>query len=482
LIPLDEYRPAMRSPGRTIAIIGAGFSGTVLAVNLLRRASADPTRIVLIERRAEIGRGVAYQRGGYPHLLNVPAARMSADSREPMQFVRFAQARDAHCQADQFLPRRLYGEYLQELLQQAARTVQAPVSFEQVRAEAQAIYRIDPAGPYLVSLSNQQRILADDVVLAGGDPPPAATASATAIERHPSYICDPCGDTALRPEAQTVLLVGSGLTMADVAIATVARHPQVQIHAISRHGLLPREQTLGAPAVVGDLLSRLPAGPIGARAVLRAFRSLLAELHGEGGDWRDAINSARQSAPLIWRRLSHPERARFLRHLRAYWDVHRHRMAPVIDTQLTRLRERGQLQIHAGHLLPMSSSGDRILVRWRPRGCDTIRSLLVDRVVNCAGSDRRLTQTREPLLRSLIGDGLAVVDPLGLGWQTGEHGALIDRHGAAAEHLFYIGPMLRARHWEATAVGELRGHAEGLADALMRASTDHSRRYTSLRL
>src|SRR5580658_7645167 len=138
----------MRSPGRTIAIIGGGFSGTVLAVNLLRHASTEPTRVVLIERRAEIGRGVAYQSDWYPHLLNVPAARMSAQSREPLQFARFAQARDARHQADQFLPRRLYGEYLQQLLQDASGTAPEHVSLERVQAQADAIFRIDPSGPY----------------------------------------------------------------------------------------------------------------------------------------------------------------------------------------------------------------------------------------------------------------------------------------------------------------------------------------------
>ena len=117
----------MRSPGRTIAIIGAGFSGTVLAVNLLRRDHAQPTRIIIIEPRAELGRGVAYQSDWYPHLLNVPAERMSAESREPLQFARFAQARDARHQADEFLPRRLYGEYLQQLLQSASQSAPPPL-------------------------------------------------------------------------------------------------------------------------------------------------------------------------------------------------------------------------------------------------------------------------------------------------------------------------------------------------------------------
>ena len=470
----------MRSPGRTIAIVGGGFSGTVLAVNLLRRAAAQPTRIVLIERTAEIGRGVAYQSHCYPYLLNVPAARMSAESRDPLQFLRFAQSRDASCNAEQFLPRRLYGEYLQDLLQQAAEAAPRHVSLERMQAQAESLFRIDPKGPYLVSLSNQQRVLADDVVLACGDPPPASPSAAAAIVGHPAYVCDPFRDAAVRPEAQTMLLIGSGLTMVDIAIAAASLNPKIKIHAISRHGLLPAAQTAGnASALVGDLLSRIRPQTISARNVLRAFRTLLADIECRAGDWRDAINIARQCAPQIWQEMPLCERSRFLRHLRAHWAVHRHRMPPSIDAQLRGLRESGQLQMHAGHLLPLTADGDgSITVRWRERGQNDISSLRVDRVINCTGAEQRLSQTQDPLLQGLIEGGLAVADPLGLGWRTGEHGALIDREGVPAEHLFYVGPMLRAEHWDATAAGELRGHAERLAGAL----TDRSTSYTSPQL
>jgi uncharacterized NAD(P)/FAD-binding protein YdhS len=465
----------MRSPGRTIAIVGGGFSGTVLAANLLRRAAEQPTRIVLIERRAEIGRGVAYQREGYegyPHLLNVPAERMSAQTDEPLQFAQFAQARDPRCQPHDFLPRQLYGEYLQDLLQRAQQAARPNVTLERIQAQAHAVFRIDPKGPYLVSLSNQQRVLADELVLACGDPPPTSPTSAEQVAGHRAYLCDPFRDGALRAEAKTMLLIGTGLTMADVAIAAANLSPEVQIHAISRHGLLPAAQSLTHPsashasAVVGDLRSRLRTGAISARSVLAAFRSLLADIECHAGDWRDAINITRQAAPGLWRELSQPERARFLRHLRAYWDVHRHRMPPSVEANLRRLRERGQLHVHAGHLRPLSADGDHIVAQWRTRGSDTVSTLRADRVVNCAGTDRRLSQCTDPLLRGLIADGLAVPDPLGLGWHTGERGALIDRQGVTAEHLFYLGPMLRARCWEATAVGELREHAQALANAL----------------
>jgi uncharacterized NAD(P)/FAD-binding protein YdhS len=462
----------MRSPARTIAIVGGGFCGTVLAAALLRRPPAQHCRLVLIERDEQVGRGVAYRCSHYRPLLNVPAMRMSADPGDPMQFARFAHDRDPGLAAEQFLPRELYGEYLQDLLRQSVQAAPAHMRFERVRAEATALHRIDRSGPYLVELSAARQLLADDVILACGDPPPADPACALNLAGHAAYRCDPYCDTALAADAGRLLLIGTALTMADVALAAAALNPAVEIHAISRHGLLPAAQSsaplAGAATAAPDreFTSYLAAGPTSARALLRGFRALLRDFERSGADWRDAVNSARSAAPVIWQRMSAPERARFLRHLRVHWDRHRHRLPPAIDQRLGGLRRDGRLQIHAGHIVRIEDAGSVLRVRWRPRGTSTTREFAVDRVINCAGTDRRLAHTHDPLLRGLMASGLAQADPLGLGWRTAEHGALIDRDGVAASHLFYLGPMLRADHWEATAVGELRLHAQRLASAL----------------
>jgi uncharacterized NAD(P)/FAD-binding protein YdhS len=275
-----------------------------------------------------------------------------------------------------------------------------------------------------------------------------------------------------------LLLIGTGLTMADVAIAAATLNPDIRIDAISRHGLLPAVQTTasghghghGFAAPDRPFRSYLGAGPFGARALLQAFRALLGDLVRAGGDWRDAVNAVRQDAPALWGGLPGDERARFLRHLRVYWDVHRHRMPPAIGERLNELQRSGRLRIHAGHVLRIEAAADALQVHWRRRGVRSSSTLVVDRVINCAGADRRLARTRDPLVQQLLAAGLAVPDPLGLGWRTGAHGALIGHDGQEASHLFYLGPMLRAEHWEATAVGELRVHAHRLAAMLAQVS------------
>ena len=128
---------------RTIAIVGGGFSGTVVAANLLRRPPAGPTRIVLIERSADVGRGVAYAQRSFPYLLNVPTARMSASSLEPQQFLRFVQRRIPNATGEDFLPRALYGDYLQEVLLAAQLSSPRSVAFEKVQGEVTGVRRVE---------------------------------------------------------------------------------------------------------------------------------------------------------------------------------------------------------------------------------------------------------------------------------------------------------------------------------------------------
>ena len=94
---------------RSIAVIGAGFSGTILAAHLLRRSQGS-LRIYLINRSGRLARGVAYGTRNSRHVLNVPAGRMSAFAEDENDFLRFAQDRDPNIAGGSFVPRHLYGD------------------------------------------------------------------------------------------------------------------------------------------------------------------------------------------------------------------------------------------------------------------------------------------------------------------------------------------------------------------------------------
>jgi uncharacterized NAD(P)/FAD-binding protein YdhS len=453
---------------RTIVIVGAGFSGTVLAIHLLRRPIAAPTRIVLIERGAAFGRGVAYAARPFPYLLNVPASRMSANPREPLEFLRFVQRRNPRATGEDFMPRELYGEYLEEALLAAELSASRAMRLERVRAEVQSIRRLDRNTPLVVELGNGTRYVADDVVLALGNPPPAKLVASDPILDHPGYIQNPWSTPAAFKRQDTVLIVGTSLTMADVVLA--ASNDAVNtphLHALSRRGLVPPRQTAFRPdAFKGDGNALLLASSSSLRRLVHSTRVLAREAEQIGGDWREAVTFVRHMAPTLWQRLSERDRRRFLRHVQPYWDVHRHRLPSQVVERIDQLRTQGRLQIHAGRLQQFDPEGQRIRVTWRPRKQTRPSQLSVDYVVNCTGPDYNIARSQDPLWRSLHRSGLAVADALGQGLRTGTNGAVIDADGWPGPHLFYVGPMLRADHWESTAAGELRVHAERLATHL----------------
>lgn len=453
---------------RTIVIVGGGFSGTLVAANLLRRPPAEPTRLVLIERAEAVSRGVAYAARAYPYLLNVPAGRMSANSAAPKEFLHFAQRRIPNATGEDFLTRSLYGEYLEEVLLAAQLAAPRNIRLDVLRGEVCAVRRVERHLPLQVELVDGRRITADDVVLALGNPQPGTIPAAAAIADHPAYVADPWARDLQFSRKQTILAIGTGLTTADIVNAAAADPTRTPvIHALSRHGLVPPRQTPFRPeAFKGDGNALLLAASRSLRGLTSAVRLLATEAEKCGGDWREAITFVRNMAPTIWQRMTPRDRVRFMRHLRAQWDVHRHRLPPEVLQKLDVMRGQGRLHIHAGHVQKFQPVGNQLEVFWRPRRGGATQSLLVDQVVNCTGPDYAIARSRERLWRSLLERGLCVPDSLGLGLRTGPKGAVIDADGWPGPHLFYIGPMLRADHWEATAVGELRSHAEQLAALL----------------
>jgi len=450
---------------RTIVVVGGGFSGTVLAARLLRQPPAGPARIVLIERGGQPGRGVAYAAREHPYLLNVPVGRMSATPEDPEEFLRHVRRRLPRCESTEFVPRELYGEYLQDRLRVAQMLAPQRVRLDVIKGSAIGIRRVDRAAPLVVQLDDGAEIVAEEVVLATGNPSPAYLPATRPLAGHERYVHDPWAGSLGFRVGERLLLIGTGLTALDVALAAAAagNRPSI-VHCLSRRGLVPPRQTAFRPdAFRGDGESVLLGAAPSLRRLVRAVRILAEEAERAGGDWREAITFVRNLAPTLWQRLPEAERRRFLRHVRVYWDVHRHRLPESTVEQVGRLRESGWLQVHGGRIERIVPGDGTLAVHWKARGSGEPRLLEVDRVVNCTGPDYAPGRSSDPLIRGLLRDGLAVADALGLGLRTGPNGALIDADGWPGPHLYCLGPMLRADHWETTAALELRGHAERLA-------------------
>ena len=449
----------------TVAIIGGGFCGTLAAIRLLtagKRGDASlpfGSRIVLIEPTRP-GQGLAYRAGPDYWRLNVPAAKMSAFSGRPADFFEWAHARDPQVQPGDYLPRAWYGEYLADRLAFAKQRSPRWLTFEHVRARATGLALND--GLATITLSNGAMIEADRVLLALGNSPTAAP-----VPDAPDAVADAWNIDwmeSLPTYVPRVLLVGTGLTMIDIALDIAEKRPDARILAISRHGLLPRphEDASGKPPAFNarKLLAR---GPLHQR--LRQFRAHVASSAGQG-DWRAALQSIREVMPELWQAASHRTRQRFLRHLRAWWDVHRHRVPQPTFSRIDELKRRSRLAIEPGRIVETHRIKDGIVVSWHPRGSSKLRQELVDIVVNVTGPDSNPVRSDCPLVQSLLSEGLCRPDNLRLGWETDDNGRLIAADGRASDVLYYVGPLLRARHWEATAVPELRTHVDRTSAAI----------------
>jgi uncharacterized NAD(P)/FAD-binding protein YdhS len=191
-------------------------------------------------------------------------------------------------------------------------------------------------------------------------------------------------------------------------------------------------------------------------------------LAADGLDWRDVVGGLRDVTPQLWDQLSLIERQRFLRHVRPYWEVHRHRCAPQIAEALDDLKRRGILFPLAGRLVAGTATANDLQFTVRLRGSDQTRTLSVGAVVNCTGPESDLGRVDEPLIRGLLANGMLRRDPLGLGIHTDGDYRVTRADDTVSTTLFYVGPLLKSRFWESTAVPELRVHAAGAVTAVLR--------------
>jgi uncharacterized NAD(P)/FAD-binding protein YdhS len=446
--PPAQTPPQSGAPRATVAVIGAGFSGVLTAVRLLR--APDGPRVLLIERGPRFGRGAAYATGNPHHLLNVRGANMSAFPEAPSHFLDWLGASAAEG-GRTFVTRETYGQYLQSLLREAAAESSGRLVFE--HDGAVALER--DGGRWSILLAMGRRVAADAVVLAIGNLPPSAPEGVDeAVLASPRWVADPW---AWIGEAHTVegdvLLIGSGLTAVDVALAIEAQNPGAAVLALSRHGLAPQAH---AESPTQDRPSPPPSGS--PSAVLEGMREALRE------DWRGTIDGLRPHVQTLWRSWDLIERRRFLRHLRPWWEVGRHRLAPQVEARLAELRGAGQFAVAAGRLVSVRPAARGVEVRWAPRGGGPEQSRQVCVVVNCTGPLSDVEASGDPLVGDLMARGLARPDACRLGVEVDEGCRVVGRDGASsAVGLFAVGPLTRGEVYEMTSVPDIRVQAGQVA-------------------
>ncbi|WIM93553.1 FAD/NAD(P)-binding protein [Actinoplanes oblitus] len=442
---VEVLEPASRDAAadRTVAVVGGGATGALLARALIRRTEKN---VVLVAPDREPGRGIAYGAAQPWHILNARAGAMSICPDDPMHLVRWCRDRGDAVEGTDFLPRALYGDYLA-----AQFTDTVAISAGRLRhhvATATGLYAGDDG--YLVR-TDAGSVRAGQVILAVGNPRAARLPGISdAAYASPHLTTDPWAGYP-RPEAdQPVLLLGTGLTAVDVALSLTAAGHRGPIEALSRRGLPPlAHPELPPSSAHPDLILN---SDLTLRQLLRRVRAAI----DGGADWVAVVDTLRHQADRLWAGFADGDRERFLRHVVRFWDVHRHRMAPPVAARIAGLREQGTLRFSAGRLRsvePDPRGGLLVAIDGRP-----VRRYAA--VICCTGPGT-LPGSADPFLSSLFRDGLVRPGPYGLGVDT-------DRDGRIRPGLWLAGPLRRGHLWEATAVPEIRAQVDRLVNALAR--------------
>lgn len=431
---------------RPVAIVGGGYSGTMLAARLAEQGRPS----ILINRTPHFGLGVAYSTPFDGHRLNVRSARMSAVADEAGDFVRWLEAYHPEwAEPDGFAPRRLFGLYIQDRLKRVETTF--PGCIERRVAD---VVSIEADG---VTLGDGRRLAARAIVLATGNPAPKTTRrnAAGGLSR---IVPDPWAPEALESIGRDddILILGTGLTMVDMVLALEGRGWRGRATAVSRRGLMPRAHHLTADAVAPPDAT-MTSGPLSRRVAAARRRA-------SAVGWRTMMEGLRPVTSALWREADVATRSRIVRHLRPWWDVHRHRIAPEVAAVMYRLLSDQRLTLAAGRIGKIESIDEGVVLHWTPRHGPPQPPKVASWAIDCTGPGH--DAAGDALTGPLIAAGRVRLDALGLGLDLDDQGRALNAQGHADPALFVLGPPSRAAFWESIAVPDIRQRIETIVQIL----------------
>lgn len=452
--------------GASIVVVGGGFTGALVAWHLIRRGCPFP--VTVIEPRPRLGAGLAYSTADPSHRINVPASRMTmrTDIRDDLH--RWIEARapvlsDGSVTGDGaiFPQRGVVADYVAEAL---APDLEAG-RIRHLRAHATGLDRL--GNGFCVTLADGTAVQADQVVIATSHPPPALPPGLEALRDDPRLVADPADAAAITAAvaARRVLILGNGLTSADVIASLDRQGFSGTILALSRRGLRARGHASGYPESPADFAA---APSRTALDLLRRVRAAVRADAAAGLPWQAALDNARRDGPAIWAALPQDQRSRLVRRLRPWWDVHRFRIAPQVETVLDRLVAADRLRIRAGRLQRIAPDGAGLVVTWMPRGQDR-QTEVFDRVILTTGPAHAHVIAGSPFLASARAAGLVRADPLGLGLDVIQGCRAVGSEGAPMPGLWVAGPLARGHVGELMGIPEVTAHAELVAGMAARA-------------
>jgi uncharacterized NAD(P)/FAD-binding protein YdhS len=490
---------------RSIAIIGGGATGVSVLTQLITQFESVSTqirlKIYLIETTSKIGPGLAYSTDNKHHILNMSAETMGIYPEKSGDFVEWLKESKSyfsdHSEAinSQYLPRLLYGKYLENRFQLALdRAKKNEISVELVNDEAIAV-KTDH-NRVLLDLRNGRRIDADYLVLALGNLPP--TVGQEMISK-PGYVhCQWHNKDKLDriPSREPVAILGSGLSAVDAVLSLITNGHKGKITLVSRNGWLPKVRSV--PRLYERKLltlrtlrlitkgGRLPLSlkhvewlfqkeielaegrKIDWEAVFdltetgKVLKNDLLSARGNVLAWQNVLISTETIINDIWNMMSLGDQALFDKKYSTLWSVFRHPMPVKNAEKILGYLEGGQLEVRGGlQKFAFKEDGDRFVFEFA-------ESLLeASYLINTSGHGSQITKIQSQFIQNALNQGVITPQVFG-GLNIDYHSNnVINGNNEILSHVYAVGSLTKGVRFYTNSIDQNASCAKEIARSIL---------------
>ncbi|MBU6141339.1 MAG: FAD/NAD(P)-binding protein [Proteobacteria bacterium] len=313
-----------------VAIVGFGMSGLIAFYNLVKNYPASSGKLVvrIFEKSPSLVKGTAYSTKNPNHLLNVLASRMGVVEEDVEHFFKWLCRKGYSYQKTDFVPRQIFGIYLEDILQSALKIAEEKNIFCEFRSKE--ISEITERGNYFWIDGD----LHHSCILAVG---PQLKDSKKSFWRNDleNYLSD-----------EEIHILGCGLTAIDAVISLRDLKYSGKIFLHSRRGILSKPHKIFDSQEKVESPLSLEDSDLTLSQIFRKFVNACKK----APDWRLAFDAFRPHTQKFWMALNAEKKKRFLRHCFRLWNVHRHRCPESQFRVVEEMIKSGKLRIEKGRV------------------------------------------------------------------------------------------------------------------------------------
>jgi uncharacterized NAD(P)/FAD-binding protein YdhS len=449
---------------KKVLIIGGGFSGMMIAINLIM--NEDDALITIINDTYEPPLGAAYSTKNNVHLLNVPAGKMSAFANKPSDFIDWLKSKKEyrHLLTDsienEFVSRTIYGAYLTDIFE----NYKSHPKINWINGTANDI-NITSEG-YDIILKNNERYSGNILILASGNMLPSnPPIKNETFYYSKNYFRNPWNDSFLNTISRNkpILIIGTGLTMIDCLLSLKSIQFKEKIYAISPRGYIPKSHT--KVELYPDFYSEIKGHTL--LTIFKTVRKHIKIAEEKNIPWQSVIDSLRPYVQDIWKSFADKEKLQFISHVRHIWGVARHRLPQHIHSEIEQLIKTGQLEIIGGRINNIIETNDNELnVEILLRKQKNNKTIKASCAINCTGPQTNYNEIENELYQNLIRKKIILPDTNRLGIKATTNYEVLKSENTAYKNMYAIGSLLRGVLWETTAIPELKQQAYDIAQQI----------------